>query len=356
MVTKYANQSYRQGKPPSVERMASDNAATWTRLARLFSEQRVVAFDHLCDAALGHVPGAKSERKKRPEVIAANFVIYGILNGWIEDATPPSSSDAKDWVISGVARDVPIRVPHENTVLYAAVKCALAGGATLEGMQRAIDAQGKLGAHPVRTLLEWSAENYGLTWIAVNGVVTVSGVDEFQPGSAATEGGASTSASPELDSTPTTLGLPYSPVGRVPSPAQRAPLEVDPDVIDRGNQAHADTQDALAEFLGGRGIRPRRPKPGEPNYDLGWEWRDQIFVAEVKSTTDSNEESQLRLGLGQVLRYRHELARTGRQVIAVIIPESEPDEAAWAELCATLGVLLAWPGSFERVFGGEEVE
>nr|MBA3406011.1 hypothetical protein [Gemmatimonadaceae bacterium] len=108
MVTKYANQSYRQGKPPSVERMASDNAATWTRLARLFSEQRVVAFDHLCDAALGHVPGAKSERKKRPEVIAANFVIYGILNGWIEDATPPSSSDAKDWVISGVARDVPI--------------------------------------------------------------------------------------------------------------------------------------------------------------------------------------------------------------------------------------------------------
>jgi hypothetical protein len=356
-----ANRKYRQGKPPSVERMTSDDAATWSRIVRLLGEWRLVSFDQLCDAALGHVPGTKSERKKPPEVIAIKFVIYRILNGWIEDAASSPSTHAKDWVIPGKTRDVPIQVPGEDTVLYAAVKCALAGGATMDRLQLAINAQGKRGAHPVRRLLEWSAKakKYGLTWTSVNGVVTVSGdsasLDRVEPSSTALDDG-DVAPLESPSSSQTTLGLPYSPVGRLPAPAKGAPFEVDPDVIDRGNQAHADTQDALAEFLRGVGISPRRPKAGEPKYDLAWEWRDQFFVAEVKSTTVSNKESQLRLGLGQVLRYRHEIARTGRQVIAVIVPESEPDEPVWAELCATLGVVLAWPGSFERVFGRKNVE
>ena len=44
-----------------------------------------------------------------------------------------------------------------------------------------------------------------------------------------------------------------------------------------------------------------RPLLPEPNFDLAWQRDETVFVAVVKSTTASNEEEQLRLGLGQVL-------------------------------------------------------
>ncbi|MGP7999753.1 MAG: hypothetical protein ACLPKI_20910 [Streptosporangiaceae bacterium] len=66
-----------------------------------------------------------------------------------------------------------------------------------------------------------------------------------------------------------------------------------------------------------------------------------MFVAEVKSITDGNEEEQLRLGLGQVLRYRHHLTRLGHQyVVAVLVPERTPRDASWNSLCSDLGVML----------------
>ena len=148
---------------------------------------------------------------------------------------------------------------------------------------------------------------------------------------------------------PTVVGRPYVPVGVVPSTKPRDPFAVDPDVIDRGNQAHASTQDALAQFVRDSGFEPRQPQPDEPQYDLAWTGLNRVFVAEVKSITEANEESQLRLGLGQVLRYRHELARSGREIIAVLVAERAPHEPAWAELCASLSVVLVWPGAFVEV-------
>jgi hypothetical protein len=53
------------------------------------------------------------------------------------------------------------------------------------------------------------------------------------------------------------------------------------------------------------GFEPRPWLPREPNFDLAWEADGTVFVAEIKSIADDNEEEQLRLGLGQVLRYRH---------------------------------------------------
>ena len=73
------------------------------------------------------------------------------------------------------------------------------------------------------------------------------------------------------------------------------------------------------------------------------------YVAEVKSITDSNEEHQLRLGLGQVLRYRHALALGGRTIKAVLIPEREPLDVSWIELCRALDVTNAWPERFEEL-------
>jgi hypothetical protein len=85
----------------------------------------------------------------------------------------------------------------------------------------------------------------------------------------------------------------------------------------------------------------------EPNFDIAWTSGKKVFVAEVKSVTDANEEKQLRLGLGQVLRYSHQLGKNGR-VYPVLVVERRPTDSSWAQLCSQLGVILAWPEVFEE--------
>ena len=72
---------------------------------------------------------------------------------------------------------------------------------------------------------------------------------------------------------------------------------------------------------------------------------DATWVCEVKSLTVENEEKQLRLGLGQVLRYRHLLQAKG-EIRAALILERSPTDLSWIELCKRLGVSLAWPGNW----------
>jgi hypothetical protein len=166
---------------------------------------------------------------------------------------------------------------------------------------------------------------------------------------AADGGGCSTVAAGTPRSIATATGLVgrrYANVGKLSRCEERVPFEVDPDKVDRGNQAHADTQDGLAAFLRSNGIEPVSPANTEPEFDLAWRTGDATFVAEVKSITDGNEERQLRLGLGQVLRYRQALSLPGGRVIAVLVPEREPTDESWKYLCSEVGVVLVWPESF----------
>ena len=80
------------------------------------------------------------------------------------------------------------------------------------------------------------------------------------------------------------------------------------------------------------------------NFDLAWIHNGTTYVAEVKSITDRNEERQLRLGLGRVLRYRA-LRGTARDsdVRAVLVPERTPRDATWTGTCAGVDVALV-PG------------
>jgi len=121
---------------------------------------------------------------------------------------------------------------------------------------------------------------------------------------------------------------------------------VDPGIVDRGLRGHRKTQNALARYLRAQGYSPRRAAPGEPQFDLAWEDHRAIVVAEVKSRTVTNEEKQLRLGLGQVLRYQQQLAAKGRPVRAVLVLEGEPRDPSWRALCSGLGVVLTWPETF----------
>jgi hypothetical protein len=137
------------------------------------------------------------------------------------------------------------------------------------------------------------------------------------------------------------LGSPYRQARVIELPGNPQPFSVDPATVERGLKGHADTQNALARVLRAAGIEPRSCQPAEPNFDLAWQRGETVFVAEVKSTTLSNEEEQLRLGLGQVLRYRQRLTALGHErVVAVLVPEHQPRDADWRRLCQELGVIL----------------
>jgi hypothetical protein len=110
-------------------------------------------------------------------------------------------------------------------------------------------------------------------------------------------------------------------------------------------RSHAITQNRLADFLRSCGLHPRSSKPEEPNFDIAWRTAQTIFVAEVKSLTEANEEKQLRLGLGQVLRYAHQLGHQDGTV-PVLAVERMPSDSSWEHLCEKLGVVLVWPAVF----------
>jgi hypothetical protein len=144
-----------------------------------------------------------------------------------------------------------------------------------------------------------------------------------------------------------TPGTDYRQADEDATTAGRDPFEVDPNLVDRALRGHATTQNALASLLRSRKLTPRSPQPGEPQFDVAWLDGQVLCVAEVKSLTKRNEEQQLRLGLGQVLRYRNLLADGRRKVVAVLALERAPSDERWLALCTELSVRLVWPPVFD---------
>jgi hypothetical protein len=142
------------------------------------------------------------------------------------------------------------------------------------------------------------------------------------------------------------LGQGYVRADEAAATSARDPFSMDPSIVDRGLKGHAATQNALADMMIQRGHEVRSPSGREPQYDLAWFDGEFIVVAEVKSLTAANAERQLRLGLGQVLRYRQLLSRHGAVVRPVLAVEGEPKDPSWLALCDSLGVTLAWPPNF----------
>jgi hypothetical protein len=151
---------------------------------------------------------------------------------------------------------------------------------------------------------------------------------------------------PSAIPTDTVFGQPYVHAAEDAATSEREPFSVDPNLVDRGLRGHATTQNALAAFIGNV---VRTPRADEPLYDLAWMAGDTLYVAEVKSLTAANEERQLRLGLGQVLRYAHPLTGRARHVQPILAVEREPAGRSWVILCERLGIWLVWPPSFARL-------
>ncbi len=159
-------------------------------------------------------------------------------------------------------------------------------------------------------------------------------------------------ASPVRNLSPSgVLGLPFAAVNEDTPVSPPDSFTVDPAAVERGSAGHARTLNTLARTVEALGLETRRSGPNDPAFDLVWTASDDTFVAEVKCISDDNEERQLRLGLGQVLRYRNLVGAPGKNVIAVLAVEREPRDSSWEALCQDLGVVLVWPEVMEaRLF------
>lgn len=161
-----------------------------------------------------------------------------------------------------------------------------------------------------------------------------------------------TSAAPAPRAAANGLGVRYRPPDEdVSTRPDRDPHGVDPDLVDRALRSHARVQNRLAAAVRQAGFEPRSAAPGEPAFDLAWEDGDTVCIAEVKSMSGTNEEKQLRLALGQVLRYTHLLAAKGKPIRPFIAVEHEPNDGSWKDLCQQLDVRLCWPATFTDVVG-----
>lgn len=139
------------------------------------------------------------------------------------------------------------------------------------------------------------------------------------------------------------LGVEYVPADEQAAQPDRDPFPVDPAVVERGMRSHAKLQNAVAAHAASQGFAVRTPKANNPPWDVLWVDGPTVWFAEVKSLTAKNEERQLRLGLGQLLRYRHRLRTAAIDARAVLMAEHQPTDPEWQALCDELGITLVWP-------------
>ena len=146
----------------------------------------------------------------------------------------------------------------------------------------------------------------------------------------------------------TVLGTNANKEGELDNPeAEAKSFETNPFLRVRGTNAHRRISNLLIDHIHGIGHSPRKPV-SEPFYDLAWSDESNIWLAEIKSLTDENETHQMRLGLAQLLEYKHKLRLLHKkQVSPWLVVEDEPKNPMWLDLLGSLQVKLTWPGEWK---------
>ena len=126
------------------------------------------------------------------------------------------------------------------------------------------------------------------------------------------------------------------------------PLARDLTQLDRGTAAHEATLTALVAHLAGKGVPVQAPARNAPFFDVGWAVDEVIYIAEIKSLSGTSQDQQIRLGMGQVLDYAHQLERNLKAGVLqpVLVLERRPNDDRWQELFASRQVLLSWAPGF----------
>jgi hypothetical protein len=128
-------------------------------------------------------------------------------------------------------------------------------------------------------------------------------------------------------------------------------LAMDLSGLDKGTAAHESTISALIKYLAQRDIAVHTFARNSPQFDAGWVVEDEVFIAEVKSLTGTSQDQQIRLGIGQVLDYAHQLQRpgSGHSIRPTLVLEKRPADGRWASLAQAVGIRLAWGPEFEGI-------
>jgi len=159
---------------------------------------------------------------------------------------------------------------------------------------------------------------------------------------------------PEPSTTPVALLSRYEGPRRVASRTAAEPRVEDPEAYDRANEAHEVVRSALADFLRVHGFSVHDSssiaKQHNVDFDLAADGGELHLVIEAKSMPIEGkpEAGRLRLGLGQVLWYRHRfLAVCGERRVPVLAVGRAPrDHEDWLAACRGANVVLTWPERF----------
>lgn len=125
-------------------------------------------------------------------------------------------------------------------------------------------------------------------------------------------------------------------------------LMVDLNNLEKGSAAHEETVAALISHLSHQDIEVRSYARNAPRFDAGWSRGSDVFIAEVKSLIGTSEDQQIRLGIGQILDYTHQLKamRSFGRVQPVLVLEKKPSSNRWQLLAKDNGILLTWGPDF----------
>ncbi|MFD3436699.1 hypothetical protein ACFWU3_04250 [Streptomyces sp. NPDC058685] len=130
-----------------------------------------------------------------------------------------------------------------------------------------------------------------------------------------------------------------------------ADLTLDLNRLDEATAVHEATVGALIAHLSRQGIEACTYSSGAPEFDAGWSRGEDIFVAEIKSLTGAREGQQIRLGIGQILDYAHQLrsAHPSTVIHPVLVLEKRPSAARWTALAEGVGLRLTWAPGFSGI-------
>lgn len=107
--------------------------------------------------------------------------------------------------------------------------------------------------------------------------------------------------------------------------------------LERSTRRHMELQDRVAQALRARGIDARGPGASDPQFDLGFVHGGDRYVVEVKTGNPASAQ-QARLGVGQVLEYRHVLLANGAQAVKPVLCVETVLPEPWLDLTESLNV------------------
>lgn len=141
---------------------------------------------------------------------------------------------------------------------------------------------------------------------------------------------------------------PFKPI-TAPKTKTPAPFTWDADDKDAQTQEHADVLNRLNDVLRAAGVEVICGT-GRPACDLAFRTGRGLTIVEAKSLPRGSDEHQMRVGLGQVLQYRAELAEHMKTRIRPIlaVPRAPDRPATWRAACEAAGAALVVVGPATR--------